>query len=510
MQPGQVIGPIRGPSGFQLLQLVETRTQAAGGGEQVTQFSARQIRSRSTKDRRRSRQGQGGNPGRCIAGGADFAKLAAEDSDDATTKRRGGDLGWFTSDTYGNAFAMQVAALSDGQSSAPFKTDAGWVIVNAWAAARWPRAADTIRARVRDTIGRRKLEDEWNRFLREMRGEAYVDVRGAQAAAAPAASSGWIAVHAPRLALVPGELAGIGPELVVRALQRDWDANPVDRVRRPRVAGRRRPFPRFAASPHLALVDIANAVRPRPARPTRATPMVVDASNAPLQGCLDGDFDGWRDRPVHKGVINDAGILFSGTTGLLARQAGCEVVMMLANPGMRVALQTVHLPLRAAGRDHRGGAGIDPAHRRRVLRHAFGIAEPTIAVLGLNLHAGEDGHLGHEERDVIAPALARLRGEGMRLVGPLPADTAFLPAKLAGFDAVLAMYHDQGLPVLKHSDFANAVNLTLGLPYPRVAVDHGTALDLAGTGTADPSSLFAAIRTCARLATASARPRPAP
>ena len=136
----------------------------------------------------------------------------------------------------------------------------------------------------------------------------------------------------------------------------------------------------------------------------------------------------------------------------------------------------------------------------QALRSQFGIVDPVIAVLGLNPHAGEDGHLGREELDVIIPTLQRLCDGGMRLVGPLPADTAFLPGKLAGFDAVLAMYHDQGLPVLKHADFANAVNITLGLPYPRVAVDHGTALDLAGQGVADPSSLFAAIRTCTELA----------
>ena len=204
---------------------------------------------------------------------------------------------------------------------------------------------------------------------------------------------------------------------------------------------------------------------------------------------------------MHKAAINDGGIHFTGTTGLLAAQAGCDVVMMLANPGMRVALQTVHLPLRDVADQITGDA---LARTLRIvdgaLRTQFGIASPTIAVLGLNPHAGEDGHLGREERDVIEPALERLRAEGLQLVGPLPADTAFLPGKLRGFDAVLAMYHDQGLPVLKHADFANAVNITLGLPYPRVAVDHGTALELAGTGTADPSSLFAAINTCAQLA----------
>jgi len=134
------------------------------------------------------------------------------------------------------------------------------------------------------------------------------------------------------------------------------------------------------------------------------------------------------------------------------------------------------------------------------LRRDFGLAKPRIAVLGLNPHAGEDGHLGREELDLIIPLLEQMRGEGLNLIGPLPADTAFLPAKLAGFDAVLAMYHDQGLPVLKYSGFEQATNITLGLPYPRVAVDHGTALDLAGKGVADPSSLYAATALCAQLA----------
>jgi 4-hydroxythreonine-4-phosphate dehydrogenase len=175
--------------------------------------------------------------------------------------------------------------------------------------------------------------------------------------------------------------------------------------------------------------------------------------------------------------------------------------MMLANDVVRVALATTHLPLRQVA------DAITPDALERTLRithdalrRDFGIAAPTIAVLGLNPHAGEAGHLGREELDVIEPVLAELRAQGMALVGPLPADTAFLPAKLRGFDAVVAMYHDQGLPVLKFSGFERAVNLTLGLPYPRVAVDHGTALELAGKGTADPSSLFAAAETCARIA----------
>ena len=305
----------------------------------------------------------------------------------------------------------------------------------------------------------------------------------------------------PRLALVPGEPAGIGPELVVRALQQDWDAQlTVFGDRASLVAAARSldlPLPS-----HVALVDIANAAPATPGAPDpRNAPMVVDALQRAARGCLDGDFDGLVTGPVHKGVINDAGIPFTGTTGLLARQAGCEVVMMLANPGMRVALQTVHLPLREVADRITPGA-LERTLRivDGALRTQFGIAAPTIAVLGLNPHAGEDGHLGREELDVIIPTLERLRLDGLRLVGPLPADTAFLPAKLHGFDAVLAMYHDQGLPVLKHADFAHAVNLTLGLPYPRVAVDHGTALELAGKGCADPTSLYEAIRTCTRLA----------
>ena len=181
MQPGQVIGPIRGPSGFQLLQLVETRTQAAGGGEQVTQFSARQIVVKvDDKTDDAAAKAKAETLAARIAGGADFAKLAAESSDDAATKRRGGDLGWFGADTYGSAFGMQVAALSDGQTSAPFKTDAGWVIVQRSASRQVAAGNDNLRAQVRETIGRRKLEDEWNRWLREMRGEAFVDVRDAQ------------------------------------------------------------------------------------------------------------------------------------------------------------------------------------------------------------------------------------------------------------------------------------------------------------------------------------------
>jgi 4-hydroxythreonine-4-phosphate dehydrogenase len=317
----------------------------------------------------------------------------------------------------------------------------------------------------------------------------------------------------PRLALVPGEPAGIGPELVVRAAQRSWDADLVvygDRDTLLRAADAIglplrliSPNDPSAAGPGaLAHVEIPLAARaefghpePRNARATIAS--LETAAGACLQGLCDGIVTG----PVHKAAINDGGIPYTGTTELLAAQAGCEVVMMLANGIVRVALATTHLPLREVA-DAITAGGLERSLRilHAALRRDFGIDAPRIAVLGLNPHAGEDGHLGREELDIVIPLLDRLRGEDWTLIGPLPADTAFLPSKLAGFDAVLAMYHDQGLPVLKYSGFEQAVNLTLGLPYPRVAVDHGTALDLAGRGIADPSSLFAAIDTCARLA----------
>ena len=317
----------------------------------------------------------------------------------------------------------------------------------------------------------------------------------------------------PRLALVPGEPAGIGPELVVRAAQLDWEAQLVvhgDGATLRRAAQalgldielhRAGEAPRALRS--LELVEITHPVVAAFGQPATANAAsVVGSLTRAARACLDGELDGLVTGPVHKAAINDGGIAFTGTTGLLAAQAGCDVVMMLANRGMRVALQTVHMPLRDVADRITGDA---LARTLRIidgaLRTQFGVESPTIAVLGLNPHAGEDGHLGVEERDIIAPALERLRAEGLQLVGPLPADTAFLPQKLRSVDAVVAMYHDQGLPVLKYSGFEQAVNLTLGLPYPRVAVDHGTALELAGKGTADPSSLFAAVATCARIAT---------
>ena len=206
---------------------------------------------------------------------------------------------------------------------------------------------------------------------------------------------------------------------------------------------------------------------------------------------------------MHKGVINDAGTSFSGHTEYFGERAGGEPVMLLVADTLRVALVTTHLPLRAVA---------DAITRERIvtvadvlareLRERFAIDKPRIAILGLNPHAGEGGHLGHEEHDVIEPALTELRARGLRVTGPLPADTAFVPQRLAAFDAVLAMYHDQGLPVLKHAGFGHAVNVTLGLPFVRTSVDHGTALDLAGTGRADATSLQAAFDLACRLGVA--------
>ncbi|MET0288444.1 MAG: 4-hydroxythreonine-4-phosphate dehydrogenase PdxA [Pseudoxanthomonas sp.] len=323
------------------------------------------------------------------------------------------------------------------------------------------------------------------------------------------------AAELPHLALVPGEPGGVGPEFCIRlAQQRRADcrltvyADPLTLQAAAAQLGL--PLRLLDTTTHTAawqpgdvvLHQVPNAapVRFGTADPANACAVIGALSDA-SDGCLAGRFDGIVTGPVHKAAVNAGGIAYSGTTELLAGRAGCDVVMMLANDIVRVALVTTHLPLRAVA------DAITPQRLRArllithtALRRDFGIADPVIAVLGLNPHAGESGHLGMEEIEVIEPVLAELVAQGMRLVGPLPADTAFLPEKLRGFDAVMAMYHDQGLPVLKYSGFEQAVNLTLGLPYPRVAVDHGTALDLAGSGRADPSSFLAAVATCARLA----------
>ena len=245
----------------------------------------------------------------------------------------------------------------------------------------------------------------------------------------------------------------------------------------------------------LAAPCVAGRLDPRNAR------YVLALLDRAVAGCLAGEFHAMVTAPVHKGVINDGGVAFTGHTEYLAKRCGAPApVMLLVGGGLRVALATTHLPLSEVPRAITGPS-LESVLRvlDRDLRELFGLRRPRILVCGLNPHAGEGGHLGREEADVIAPALERLRGTGMRLDGPIAADTAFLAGRLSGFDAVLAMFHDQGLPVLKRAAFGRAVNVTLGLPIVRTSVDHGTALDVAGTARADPGSLIAALRLAAVL-----------
>lgn len=321
----------------------------------------------------------------------------------------------------------------------------------------------------------------------------------------------------PRLLLTPGEPAGIGPDLVVALAQQPLPAalavvaDPLLLQARARQLGlplRLRPLdPGMPPQPHqpgeLQLRPVALRVPATAGRlDPRNAPYVLDTLRLAAAEVIAGAADALVTAPVHKGVINDAGIPFTGHTEFLAGLCAAPLpVMMLVAGQLRVALATTHLPLRevpaAITRDR-----LEAVLRilQQDLRRRFAIAEPRILVCGLNPHAGEGGHLGREEIEVIGPVLDSLRAEGMRLLGPLPADTLFTPRQLAEADAVLAMYHDQGLPVLKHAGFGEAVNVTLGLPIIRTSVDHGTALDLAGSGRADGGSLRAALELAAQLA----------
>lgn len=314
----------------------------------------------------------------------------------------------------------------------------------------------------------------------------------------------------PRLIITSGEPAGIGPDLCLMLTQQSpWPVQLVVAAD-PELLSRR--------AEQLNLSVILKTFNPGDYTPAETGELIVaplslnesciagetnpangqyvlDMLSYAIQGCLDGMFDGMVTGPVNKEVINKAGVPFTGHTEFLAEQTNTDkVVMMLATEGLRVALATTHLPLRDVA------DAITPDSLEQVIRilnadlkNKFGIALPEILVCGLNPHAGEGGHLGMEEIEVISPVLKKLRQEGMNLRGPLPADTLFNPNHLKSADAVLAMYHDQGLPVLKYKGFGRAVNITLGLPIVRTSVDHGTALDLAGTGRADCGSLLTAI-----------------
>ncbi|MBL8482165.1 MAG: 4-hydroxythreonine-4-phosphate dehydrogenase PdxA [Rhodocyclaceae bacterium] len=311
----------------------------------------------------------------------------------------------------------------------------------------------------------------------------------------------------PTIAITSGEPAGVGPELCAALARRAPGARLVllgdrelllDRAHATRAplvlrdyAPDNTPVPDIMEVLHVPLAVAAPAGRLNPAN-ARYVLTLLDRA---IDGCRSGEFAAMVTAPVHKGVINDAGIAFSGHTEYLAQRThSARVVMLLAGGGMRVALVTTHMPLaRVAQAITRPDLTACLRILRSDLQRRFGIAEPRIFVAGLNPHAGEGGHLGREEIDTIAPVCEALRGVGWLIEGPLPADTLFVPERLKHCDAALAMYHDQGLPVLKYASFGHGVNITLGLPLIRTSVDHGTALDLAGSGRADAGSLNAAV-----------------
>lgn len=316
----------------------------------------------------------------------------------------------------------------------------------------------------------------------------------------------------PRIAYSSGEPAGIGPDLAVLLAQQEWPCELV-------VLGNQQLLQDRAQELGLAIsiqaYEPARAPQQWPAgtlvvadQPLLApcvtgqlnpanSPYVLDLLRHAGNGCLDGEFAAVMTGPVHKGVINDAGIAFSGHTEFFADLSLTkQVVMMLATEGLRVALATTHLPLSEVPKAiHKDLVKSVSYILAADLNHKFGIVAPRILVCGLNPHAGENGHLGREEIEHIIPAIDELQAEGMDVSGPWPADTLFQPTHLANADAVLAMYHDQGLPVLKYRGFGQAVNITLGLPFIRTSVDHGTALDRAGTGKIDSGSAVYALQT---------------
>ncbi|MDR0735462.1 MAG: 4-hydroxythreonine-4-phosphate dehydrogenase PdxA [Zoogloeaceae bacterium] len=326
----------------------------------------------------------------------------------------------------------------------------------------------------------------------------------------------------PSIAVTSGEPAGVGPELCLMLAANDCGAHPVvladrnlllERARRLNLPVELRDYVPNQTSGDWrpGVLDILHRPLRVSSRPGHLDPAnsayVLDLLDAALEGCRRGAFAAMTTAPAHKGVINEAGIPFTGHTEYLADKTHTSrVVMMLAGDtgsgALRVALATTHLPLHAVAR------AITPETLTAVitilhldLQKKYGIVAPRILVAGLNPHAGEGGHLGKEEIEVMVPTLEKLRGQGMTLIGPLPADTLFIPSVLREGDAVLAMYHDQGLAPLKYATFGKGINVTLGLPIIRTSVDHGTALDLAGSGHASPESLFAAVREAARMGT---------
>jgi 4-hydroxythreonine-4-phosphate dehydrogenase len=319
----------------------------------------------------------------------------------------------------------------------------------------------------------------------------------------------------PHIALTPGEPAGIGPDLCIQLAQQDLACQLVviadpklleQRAKQLNLPLKIKLFDsELAISAHIAgtlivLPCALNAPAECGVLNKNNSAYVLKTIEIATQGCVSGLFSAMLTGPVHKGIINDTGIAFTGHTEFIAEITGGHPVMMLATEGLRVALVTTHLPLKEVS------AAITSETLSTViqlldqdLRLRFGLENPRILVCGLNPHAGEDGHLGREEIEVIEPVLNQCRKSGINLQGPLPADTLFTDKYLGNADAVLAMYHDQGLPVLKYKGFGKAVNITLGLPIIRTSVDHGTALDLAGTGKADAGSILYALQTAMQM-----------
>ncbi|CQH16075.1 TPA: 4-hydroxythreonine-4-phosphate dehydrogenase PdxA [Yersinia enterocolitica] len=322
--------------------------------------------------------------------------------------------------------------------------------------------------------------------------------------------------HNKRIVITPGEPAGVGPDLVIALAQQDWPVELVvcadPALLLARASQLNLPLQlREYQQDKPALVQLAGTLTILPVKiATEVIPGQLDVKNShyvvetlakACDGAISGEFAALVTGPVQKSIINDAGIPFIGHTEFFADRSHCSrVVMMLATEELRVALATTHLPLLAVP------GAITQASLHEVisildndLKTKFGISQPQIYVCGLNPHAGEGGHMGHEEIDTIIPALDALRQQGINLIGPLPADTLFQPKYLQHADAVLAMYHDQGLPVLKYQGFGRAVNITLGLPFIRTSVDHGTALELAATGTADVGSFITALNLAIKM-----------
>jgi 4-hydroxythreonine-4-phosphate dehydrogenase len=329
-----------------------------------------------------------------------------------------------------------------------------------------------------------------------------------------------VSITIPRLVLTPGEPAGIGPDLCVMLAQQDLPLEliviaDVDLLKnRAKQLNLPLTLNNFTPSAEKKLHEsgtllIINETLISPAEAgvlNKANARyVLNTLNNAIDGCMNGIFDALVTGPIHKGIINEeqimSGAIFTGHTEYIAERTGCKLpVMMLVTNGLRVALATTHLPLSRVSENitsDRLTRVIEILHQELVNR--FGLESPNILVCGLNPHAGEDGHLGGEEIETIIPVLNKLRERGWKLHGPLPADTLFVPEKLKQADAVLAMYHDQGLPVLKHMGFGQAINITLGLPIIRTSVDHGVALDLAGTGKVKLSSLNLAVDTAAGM-----------